>query len=474
MNKSFDVAVIGAGPGGYVAAIRCAQLGLSTVCIDEWKSPDGGPALGGTCLNVGCIPSKALLESSENYERIVRKLPDHGILTQGVRLDVAAMMARKDGIVKTLTDGIGLLFRKNKVERVHGHARLTGQGSPWHIEVEAEGKTQWVDARHVIIATGSTPRDLPFAPVDQERIVDNVGALGFSEVPRRLGVIGAGVIALELGSVWRRLGAEVTLLEAGSAFLPGADEQVAAEAYRVLSRQGLGIRHGVRIQGVKAGRKTVTVEFEDREGRRKQAFDRLLVAAGRVPNTAGLGAERVGLRLDEKGFIEVDAQCRTNLPDVYAIGDVVRGPMLAHKASEEGMAVAERIAGQAGHVNYDTIPLVIYTQPEIAWVGRTEQELRGAGVDYRKGVFPFVANGRAHAHGEPEGFVKMLADAGTDRILGVHVIGTGASELISEAVVAMEFAASSEDLARIVHAHPTLAEAMHEAALAVGKRAIHI
>lgn len=474
MGKSFDVVVIGAGPAGYVAAIRCAQLGLATACIDEWQN-GSEPALGGTCLNVGCIPSKALLESSENFERIGHRFPAHGITVEGAKIDIPAMLARKDKIVKTLTGGIGLLFKKDKVTRLHGHGRFVGGGTPWQIEVEHGGKTEFLETRHVIVATGSTPRPLNVAPVDNDRIVDNVGALSFKEVPARLGVIGAGVIALELGSVWRRLGSSVALFEPGEVFLSAADAQVSAEAERILTQQGLVIHHGVKLIAAKAGGKNVTLEYETREGeKRKETFDRLLVAAGRTPHTAGLGADRVGLKLDARGFIEVDGQCRTSLPNVWAIGDVVRGPMLAHKASEEGVMVAELIAGQAGHVSYDTIPFVIYTSPEIAWVGKTEQELKAAGMAYSKGVFPFAANGRAHALGETAGFVKFLTDAKTDRILGVHILGPQASELIAEAVVAMEFGAASEDIARIVHAHPSLSESLHEAALGAGKRAIHI
>ena len=473
MGKSFDVAVIGGGPGGYVAAIRCAQLGLSTVCIDDWKGPDGRPVLGGTCLNVGCIPSKALLESSENFERAAHKFAAHGVQVEGVRLDLPTMMARKDKIVRTLTGGIGHLFRKNKVTWMPGWGSLSG-GSPWQVTVQGTGAAEQITARHVIIATGSTPVRLVEVAVDHDRIVDNVGALKFDQVPARLGVIGTGVIGLELGSVWRRLGAEVTLFTNGEEFLPAADAQIAREALKQLTGQGLVMHMGAEILSAKVTRKQVVLEYQDQEGRHKQAFDRLVVAVGRAPNTAGLGVEALGLKLDPRGHIEVDQHCATSLPNLWAVGDVVRGPMLAHKASEEGIAVAERIAGQAGHVNYDTIPQVIYTAPEIAWVGRNEQELKQAGVNYRSGIFPFAASGRAHALGETAGMVKILADAKTDRILGVHIIGPFASELITEAVVAMEFSASAEDLARIVHAHPTLSEAIHEAALAAGQRAIHI
>jgi dihydrolipoamide dehydrogenase len=476
MAQQFDVAVIGAGPGGYTAAIRAAQLGFSTVCIDDWKNKQGKPSLGGTCLNVGCIPSKALLESSENYERVMDKFGEHGIRAEGVRMDVAAMLARKDKIVDTFTGGIALLFKKNKVASLHGHGSFLSGRGPYRIQVKDGDHAEEVEARHVIIATGSVARELPGAPFDGERILDNVGALALTEIPRRLGVVGAGVIGLEMGSVWRRLGAEVTMLEALPAFLPAADEQVAKEAFRVFNGPlDLKIYTGVNITAVKSGAKAVSLTYSDRDGNTRMAdFDRLIVAIGRVPNTAGLRADAVGLKIDARGFVEVDGRNRTNLPEVYAIGDVVRGPMLAHKSSEEGVAVAETIAGEAGHVNLDTIPWVIYTSPEIAWVGKTEQQLKADGTPYRTGRFPFVASGRARALGETAGFVKMLAHAGTDRILGVHAIGPYASELIAEAVVAMEFGASAEDIARVVHAHPTLSEAMHEAALGVHKRTLNI
>ena len=475
MATTFDVAVIGAGPGGYTAAIRASQLGLSTVCIDEWKNAKGKPSLGGTCLNVGCIPSKALLESSENYERALHKFADHGITVKEVSVDVATMLARKEKIVDTFTGGIGLLFRKNKVASMHGHGRITAAGPVYQVEVKDGDSVETIEVKHIIIATGSNPRQLPFAPVDNDRIVDNTGALSLPEVPKRLGVIGAGVIGLEMGSVWKRLGSQVTVLEAMPAFLAAADDQVSKEALRIFTKVvGLDIKLGVKISAVKNAKKSVTVEFNDGAAEQKLEFDRLIIAVGRAPNSVNLAAEGVGLKVDARGFIEVDGHCRTSLPNVYAIGDVVRGPMLAHKSSEEGVAAAEMIAGQSGHVNLDTMPWVIYTSPEIAWVGKTEQELKAAGIEYRVGQFPFIVNGRARAIGETAGFVKMLADAKTDRILGVHMIGPYASELISEAVVAMEFGASAEDIARIVHAHPTLAEALHEAALGVDKRTINL
>ncbi len=479
MSAIFDVAVIGAGPGGYVAAIRCAQLGLNTVCIDEWKNPQGKPSLGGTCLNVGCIPSKALLESSENYERAAGKFAAHGIRIENLSFDVPTMIARKDKIVSAFTGGVAMLLKKNKVTSIHGRGILLSGGdgdTPWRIAVSDGDEKEMVEARHVIIATGSTPRQLPFAPVDNERILDSAGALALTDVPARMGVIGGGIIGLEMGSVWRRLGAEVTILEALPGFLAAADEQVAKEARKLLTREtGLVIQTGATITGISAGENSVAVEYATPEnGAAKLEVDKLIIAVGRVPNTAGLGAENIGLKVDERGYIEVDDHCRTNLRNIYAIGDVVRGPMLAHKASEEGVAVAETIAGQDGHVNLGTIPSIIYTSPEIAWVGKTEQELKAAGVSYKAGQFPFMANGRARALGETGGFVKVLADAATDRILGVHMIGPYVSEMIAEAVVAMEFAASSEDIARIVHAHPSLSEVLHEAALGVEKRAIHI
>ena len=476
MPDIYDVAVIVAGPGGYTAAIRAAQLGLKTVCIDDFKSPKGKPSLGGTCLNVGCIPSKALLESSEDYERVLHKFADHGIKVQGVSFELATMLARKDKIVENSTAGIAGLFRKNKVASLHGRGRFVAVAENYTIEVRDGDKTQQIEARNIIIATGSVARQLPGAPSDGERIVDNVGALSFTEIPKRLGVVGAGVIGLEMGSVWKRLGSDVNILEALPSFLPSADEQVAKEAFKVFNGQlDLKIYTGVKITSVKTSGKGVSVTYADKDGSTQVAeYDKLIVAIGRAPNTAGLGTDKVGLKLDQRGYVEVDERNRTNLPNVYAIGDVVRGPMLAHKSSEEGVADAETIAGQESRVNLDTVPWVIYTSPEIAWVGRTEQELKAAGVAYRAGQFPFMASGRARALCETAGFAKILADAVTDRILGVHVIGPYASELIAEAVVAMEFGASSEDIARIVHAHPTLSEALHEAALGVHKRTLNI
>ncbi len=473
MAKSYDVIVIGAGPAGYVAAIRCAQLGLSTACVDEWVNKHGKPALGGTCLNVGCIPSKDLLQASENYHRLQHQFHAYGIRVQKASVDIPAMIAHKDRNVQGLTDGIATLFRANKIVQLHGHGRLL-DGRRVEISDPKSGKAKDIlQASHVILASGSEPINIGEAPLDGERIVDSAGALEFSYVPRRLGVIGAGVIGLELGSVWRRLGAEVVLLEALDTFLPAVDEQVAKDALRQFMRQGLDIRLGARVVSARKAQKQVTVHYQDRKGKHDLGVDRLIVAVGRRPKTDGLFSPESGLLLDERGFIDVNDQCRTNLPDVYAIGDVVRGPMLAHKGSEEGIAVAEMIAGKNGHVNYDAIPGVVYTMPEVASVGKTEEELKEAGEPYKAGVFPFAANGRARAMEEPVGMVKILAHRETDRVLGVHVIGPLASELIAEAVLALEYAASAEDLARTVHAHPTLSEALHEAALAVDRRALH-
>jgi dihydrolipoamide dehydrogenase len=475
MAQSFDVVVIGAGPAGYVAAIRSAQLGLATACIDDWKTPGGQYALGGTCLNVGCIPSKALLESSENYERVLHKFKVHGITASGVKVDLAAMLERKDRIVTRMTGGIAGLFKKNGIAWLKGHARLLGGGTTWKIAIEGDAGGETVEAKNVIIASGSKARQLPGVPVDQKLVCDNEGALAFDAVPERLGVIGAGVIGLELGSVWRRLGSKVKILEALPEFLGAADIDVAKEAWKIFTKeQGLDIELGASVGSVKQSRKGLAIDYRDANQKPcTLECDRLIVSIGRVPNTGDLGAAHVGLKLDAKGFIEVDKNCRTSLPRVYAIGDVVRGPMLAHKGEEEGVMVAEIVAGQLGHVNYDAIPWVMYTAPEIAWVGKTEQQLKAEGVEYRAGRFPFAYNGRALGRDEPEGFIKMLADAKTDRILGVHAIGGQASELIAEAVVAMEFGASSEDIARICHAHPSMSEVMREAALAVDKRALN-
>jgi dihydrolipoamide dehydrogenase len=470
MAQTFDVVVIGGGPGGYIAAIRAAQLGLKTACIDEWKGSGGKPALGGTCTNIGCIPSKALLQSSDNFEQVGHRFAEHGVRVKGLELDLAQMQKRKDQVVKASNDGIAYLFKKNKVAFFHGRGSFVRSGADG-CEVTVGGET--LAARNVVVATGSSPRALPGAAFDEKLILSNDGALTMPEVPKRLGVIGAGVIGLEMGSVWRRLGSEVTILEALPAFLGAADEQIAKEAARIFAKQGLKIQLGVKISGVKS-KTDVTVEYADAEGRTQSAvFDKLIVSIGRVANTEGLNAEAVGLKVD-RGFLAVDEDCRTNLAGVWAVGDVVRGPMLAHKAEEEGAAVAERIAGKKPHVDFNTIPWVIYTSPEIAWVGKTEQQLKAEGVAYRAGTFPFMANARARALGDTSGLVKFLADAATDTILGVHIIGAFASELIAEAVVAMEFRASSEDIGIICHAHPSLSEAMKDAALAVDKRALNI
>ncbi len=470
-TKNFDVVVIGGGPGGYIAAIRAAQLGFNTACIDEWKNDKGGPAPGGTCTNVGCIPSKALLQSSEHFEHANHHFADHGISADNIKMDVAKMVARKDAVVKQNNDGILYLFKKNKVTFFHGRGSFVAAKDGGY---EIKAGEEVVTAKHVIVATGSNARQLPGAAFDEENILSNDGALRLGAVPKKLGVIGSGVIGLEMGSVWRRLGAEVTVLEGLPTFLAAVDEGVAKEAAKLFKKQGLNIELGVKISEVKTGKKGVSVAYTNAKGEAQTLdVDKLIVSIGRVPNTIGLNVEAVGLKLDERGAIVVDEDCKTNLPNVWAVGDVVRGPMLAHKAEEEGVAVAERIAGQHGHVNFNTIPWVIYTSPEIAWVGRTEQQLKADGVAYKAGQFPFLANGRARALGDTNGFVKFLADAKTDEILGVHIIGPMASELISEAVVAMEFKASAEDIARICHAHPSLSESTKEAALAVDKRTLN-
>lgn len=474
MAKQFDVVVIGGGPGGYIAAIRAAQLGFTTACIDDWKNKSGGPAPGGTCTNVGCIPSKALLQSSENFDHAGHAFADHGINIKGLSLDLAKMLSRKDAVVKQNNDGILYLFKKNKVTFFHGHGSFVSSSDSGVEILVSEPANETITGTQVIVATGSSPRQLPGVAFDEQLILSNVGALSLQSVPKRLGVIGAGVIGLEMGSVWRRLGSEVTVLEALPAFLGAVDEQIAKEAAKAFAKQGLKIQLGVTISEVKSEKKGVTLRYADGAGQQQTlVVDALIVSIGRVPNTAGLNAESVGLKLDERGFVAVDDECRTAVANVWAIGDVVRGPMLAHKAEEEGVAVAERIAGQHGHVNFNTVPWVIYTSPEIAWVGQNEQQLKAAGRAYRVGTFPFMANGRARALGDTTGMVKFVADAKTDEVLGVHIIGPSASELISEAVVAMEFRASSEDIARICHAHPSLSEAVKEAALAVDKRALN-
>ena len=474
MSQQFDVIVIGGGPGGYIAAIRAAQLGFKVACIDEWKNDKGGPAPGGTCTNVGCIPSKALLQSSEHYEHAAHHFADHGIGLSNLSIDVAKMLGRKDTVVKQNNDGILYLFKKNKVSFFHGRGSFV-KAVEGGYEIKVSGaKEEVLTGKHIIVATGSNARALPGVAFDEETILSNDGALRIPSVPKKLGVIGSGVIGLEMGSVWRRLGAEVTVLEALPTFLGAVDEQIAKEAKKAFDKQGLKIELGVKIGEVKTGKKGVSIAYTNAKGEAQALeVDKLIVSIGRVPNTIGLNPEAVGLKLDERGAIVVDDNCKTSLPNVWAVGDVVRGPMLAHKAEEEGVAVAERIAGQHGHVNFNTIPWVIYTSPEIAWVGQTEQQLKAAGRAYKAGTFPFMANGRARALGDTTGMVKFLADAKTDEILGVHIVGPFASELIAEAVVAMEFKASAEDIARICHAHPSLSEATKEAALAVDKRTLN-
>ncbi len=472
MSAGFDVIVIGAGPGGYVAAIRCAQLGLNTLCIDRQVNPQGQAALGGTCLNVGCIPSKALLDSSEQYYRIAHQFPAHGISVDNARVDIARMQARKDAIVSGLTGGIARLFKANKVTFIHGHGRVMPDNTV-NVLDEAGQVIQTLAAREIILAPGSMPIELPDIPFDNEFIVDSTGALNFNRVPKRLGIIGAGVIGLELGSVWNRLGSKVVVLEAMDEFLTVADHQIAREAKRQFSKQGLDIRMGAMVKKVDFGAGGLQVGYRQKDQDSRIEVDRMIVAVGRRPVTDGLLSPDCGVATDQRGFIQVDDRCKTSVPHIWAVGDAVRGPMLAHKSAEEGVAVAERIAGGAGHVDFNCVPWVIYTSPEIAWVGQTEKELKTSGVAFNTGSFPFAATGRAQAMEEPHGFVKMIADKKTDRLLGVHMIGPHVSELISECVLAMEYQASSEDIARTIHAHPTLAEAVHEAALAVDKRAIH-
>lgn len=474
MSKTFDVVVVGAGPGGYIAAIRAAQLGMSVACVDEWKNSKGGPAPGGTCTNVGCIPSKALLQSSEHFDHATHHFADHGISATGVTMDVKKMLARKDTVVKQNNDGILYLLKKNKVSFFHGRGSFV-KGLESGYEILVKGSTEeTLLAKQVIIATGSHARALAGTPFDEENILSNDGALRLGATPKKLGLIGSGVIGLEMGSVWRRLGSDVTILEGLPTFLGAVDEQIAKEAHKLFVKQGLKIELGVKVGEITSGKKGVSVAYTDASGTEKTLdVDKLIISIGRVPNTTGLNAQAVGLKLDDRGAIWVDDECRTNLAGVWAVGDVVRGPMLAHKAEEEGVAVAERIAGQHGHVNFNTIPWVIYTSPEIAWVGQTEQQLKAMGRAYKSGTFPFLANGRARALGDTSGMVKFLADAVSDEILGVHIVGPQASELIAEAVVAMEFRASSEDIARICHAHPSLSEATKEAALAVDKRTLN-
>ncbi|AWL03077.1 dihydrolipoyl dehydrogenase [Massilia oculi] len=478
MKAQYDLVIVGAGSGGYIAAIRAGQLGLSVACIESnpYAAPDGQARPGGTCLNVGCIPSKALLASSHLYEQVVHHTAEHGITTGGAAIEVDKMIDRKDGVVSKMAKGIEYLFKKNKVDFIKARARFVGmQDGVYSLEVSAENSVQEISAGNVIIATGSKPRQLPGTRIDNAIICDNAGALDFREVPKRLCVVGAGVIGLELGSVWRRLGADVTLLDAMPDFLPGCDTAVSKEMLKLMSGQGLKFDLGVSIDSIALSGGGVQISYRDRAGAAKElACDKVIVAIGRVPNTDGLGIEAIGLELDQRGYVPVDEHCRTILPNLFAIGDVVRGPMLAHKAEEEGIMVAEIVAGQSGQVNYAAIPFIIYTSPEAAWVGKTEQELAREGRAFKSGQFPFSANGRALGHGDAQGFVKVLADAESDLVLGVHIVSSLASEMIGEAAMALEFSASSEDIARICHAHPTLYEAIREASLAVDKRALNI
>ena len=475
MAEQFDVVVIGAGPAGYHAAIRAAQLGMKVACIDAALGKDGKPALGGTCLRVGCIPSKALLDSSHQYHNLTHQFEQHGISVKDAKIDVGTMVGRKDAIVKQFTGGIAQLFKANKVTAYYGFGQLQ-PGNLVKVK-QHDGSEVELKGTNVILAAGSDSIELPFAKFDNEYIVDNVGALDFTEVPKRLAVIGAGVIGLELGSVWKRLGAEVTILEALPDFLAVADSEVSKVAAREFKKQGLDIRLGAKVSKTevtgKGKKKEVVVTYSDAEGEKTLTVDKLLVAVGRRAASKGLLAEGTGVKLNERGQVEVDAHCHTGVDGVWAIGDCVRGPMLAHKGFEEGIAVAELIAGLPGHVNFDTIPWVIYTSPEIAWVGKTEQQLMAEGVAYKAGSFPFAAVGRAVAMAEPAGFVKVIADAETDRVLGMHLVGANVSELVHEGVLTMEFKGSADDLARICHAHPSLSEAVHDAAMAVHKRAIH-
>ena len=471
MSKSYDVVVIGAGPGGYIAAIRAAQHGMSVACIDEWKNKDGKNAFGGTCLNAGCIPSKALLESSELYHRAQHEFSKHGIATGDVSIDVAKMQKRRAGIVRQLTGGIAGLFKAAKVDGLVGHGKLLAGKKVEFTPVD--GDVEIIDAKHVILASGSAPIELPIAKFDGEKIVDSWDAIEFDAVPKRLGIVGAGVIGLELGSVWSRLGSEVIVLEALDDFLFMADRDVAKAAAAEFKKQGLDIRLGAKVTSAEAGKKGVTVGYDDKSGSQSIEVDKLIVAVGRRPYTDGLAADDAGIQLDERGFVVVDKECRTRVKGVYAIGDCVRGAMLAHKASEEGVMVADLIAGEIAEMNYDVIPSVLYTNPEIAWTGKTEEQVRASGRPYKTGTIPFMANGRAKAMEQTSGMVKIISAEDDDEILGIHIIGPMAGELIAEAVLALEFSASTEDIQRTIHSHPSLSESVHEAALAVDNRALN-
>jgi dihydrolipoamide dehydrogenase len=470
MSDSYDVVVIGGGPAGYPAAIRAGQNKLKVACIDEWKNFDGTYAFGGTCLNAGCIPSKALLESSELFQRAKDEFGIHGIKLGDITLDLAAMQKRRASIVKTMTNGILALFKANGVVGIQGHGKLLPGNKVLVTGIDGSEKT--LEAKHVVLASGSSPIRLKTVPHDGKFIVDSWNALEFDAVPGRLGVIGAGVIGLELGSVWRRLGSEVTVLEAMDQFLPMADQTIAKEAQRHFKKQGLDIKLGAKVQSAAVNGSAVDVVYTDAGGEHTLQVDKLVVAVGRRPFTDGLLAEGTAVQVDARGFIQVDGHCRTNVPNVWAVGDVVRGPMLAHKGKEEGVMVADLIAGHYGEVNYKVIPSVIYTAPEIAWVGQTEEQVKASGRPYKVGTFPFAASGRARAMEAAAGMAKVVSAKDDDEVLGIHVIGPMAGELIGEAVLAMEYSASTEDIQRTIHAHPTLSEAIHEAALAVDKKAI--
>jgi dihydrolipoamide dehydrogenase len=470
MSDVYDVVVVGAGPAGYPAAIRAGQDKLKVACVDEWQNTDGSYAFGGTCLNAGCIPSKALLESSELFQRAKDEFAIHGIQIGALTLDLAAMQKRRASVVKTMTNGINALFKANGVVGIQGHGRLL-PGNKVLVKA-ADGTEKTLEAKNVVLASGSIPIRLTSVPHDGKYIVDSWNALEFDAVPKRLGVIGAGVIGLELGSVWRRLGSEVVVLEALETFLPMVDQTIAKEAQRHFKRQGLDIKLGAKVSSAAVSGEAVDVIYTDAQGEHTLQVDKLIVAVGRRPFTKELLADGTGVQLDERGFIKVDEQCRTSAPNVWAIGDVVRGPMLAHKGKEEGVMVADLIAGHYGHVNYNVIPSVIYTQPEIAWVGQTEEQVKAGGRPYKTGTFPFAASGRARAMEAGAGMAKIVSAKDDDEVLGIHVIGPMAGELISEAVLAMEYSASTEDIQRTIHAHPTLSEAIHEAALAVDKKAI--
>lgn len=472
MSKHYDVVVIGGGPGGYVAAIRAAQQGKSVACVEKWTRK-GEQSLGGTCLNVGCIPSKALLESSEKFHLLTHEFASHGISATDPKIDVAKMIERKDGVVDALTGGIKMLFKANKIDSYYGHGKVIAAKTVEVTDSQTQSVVETITADNIILASGSVPVELPFLPFDHEAIVDSSGALCFDKVPEKLVIIGAGVIGLELGSVWRRLGSEVVVLEAMDSFLAAADGAVAKDAARQFKKQGIDIRLSAKVTGAKRQGDKVHVSFTGKKGDEVLEADKLIVAVGRKPYTQNLVDESLGLALNERGFIQVNEKWQTNVDGIYAVGDATPGPMLAHKASEEGIAVADVICGKFGHVNYKAVPWVIYTDPEIAWAGETEEALKEQGIAYKVGQFPFAAAGRARASGNIQGFVKVIAREDTDCVLGVHIIGPHASELIAQAVIAIEFEASSEDLARTIYAHPTLSEAVHEAALAVDKKAIH-